>query len=127
VLAALLDPADVQGPSEGRPSEPLAGLARGWASAAHELSLLAIQASKVSTMLTTAEVRWFWPARCPQLVRDTLPDQSLLAIAKDLQVGHFRTQNRSMPDAVKKPEKQRGRPFRPGVSGNPRGRPRGAR
>ena len=21
-------------------------------------------------MLTTAEVRWFWPARCPQLVRD---------------------------------------------------------
>jgi hypothetical protein len=58
---------------------------------------------------------------------DTLPDQSLPATAKDLQVGHFRNQNRSMPDAVKKPEKQRGRPFRPGVSGNPRGRPRGAR
>src|SRR5215831_7282599 len=30
-------------------------------------------------------------------------------------------------DAVNKPAKQRGRPFKPGQSGNPSGRPRGAR
>jgi hypothetical protein len=30
-------------------------------------------------------------------------------------------------DAVNNGEKQRGRPFRPGISGNPRGRPRGSR
>src|SRR6516165_2948155 len=29
-------------------------------------------------------------------------------------------------DAVNKSEKQRGRPFRPGASGNPKGRPRGS-
>lgn len=32
-----------------------------------------------------------------------------------------------MLDAANKPEKQRGRPFRPGAAGNPRGRPRGSR
>ena len=32
-----------------------------------------------------------------------------------------------MFDAVNKSEKQRGRPFKPGESGNPSGRPRGAR
>jgi hypothetical protein len=32
-----------------------------------------------------------------------------------------------MVNAINKPEKQRGRPFKPGASGNPRGRPRGSR
>jgi hypothetical protein len=31
-----------------------------------------------------------------------------------------------MPDAVNKSGKQGGRPFKPGASGNPRGRPRGS-
>jgi hypothetical protein len=31
-----------------------------------------------------------------------------------------------MPDAVKNSGKERGRPFMPGASGNPRGRPRGS-
>jgi hypothetical protein len=32
-----------------------------------------------------------------------------------------------MFDAVNNPRKQRGKPFRPGLSGNPRGRPKGSR
>src|SRR6476660_5841979 len=32
-----------------------------------------------------------------------------------------------MVNAINKPEKQRGRPFKPGASANPRGRPRGSR
>jgi hypothetical protein len=34
---------------------------------------------------------------------------------------------RNMFDAVNKSAKQHGRPFKPGTSGNPRGRPRGSR